>query len=159
MRYIIIGGSAAGISAIEAIRSIDQTSPIELFSNEGTPFYSRVLLSYYIAGAITREELHFRPLEFFSENKVTAHLGQRVEKVLPGSKSIRTGDGKEHPFDKLLIATGSSPKILDIPGKDKKGVIVMRYMEHAQEIVNRLEEIKTVSVLGGGLIGLRTGYA
>jgi NAD(P)H-nitrite reductase large subunit len=159
MRYVIIGGSAAGISAVEAIRSVDRTSPIELFSSEGTPFYSRVLLSYYIAGAITKEELHFRPLEFFSEHGVTAHLGQRVEKVLPGSKSIRTGDGKEHPFDKLLIATGSSPKILDIPGKDKKGVIVMRYIEHAQEIVNRLEEIKTVSVLGGGLIGLRTGYA
>ena len=75
MRYIIIGGSAAGISAVEAIRSVDQTSPIELFSSEGTPFYSRVLLSYYIAGAITKEELHFRPLEFFSENKVKAHLG------------------------------------------------------------------------------------
>jgi nitrite reductase (NADH) large subunit len=159
MRYVIIGGSAAGISAVEAIRSIDRTSPIELFSNEGTPFYSRVLLSYYIAGAITKEELHFRPLEFFSENGVTAHLGQRVQAVLPDSKSIRTEDGKEHPFDKLLIATGSSPKILDIPGKDKKGVIVMRYIEHAQEIVNRLEEIKTVCVLGGGLIGLRTGYA
>ena len=90
---------------------------------------------------------------------MTAHLGQRVERVLPESKSVRTEDGKEHPFDKLLIATGSSPKTLDIPGKDKKGVIVMRYIEHAQEIVNRLEEIKTVCVLGGGLIGLRTGYA
>jgi nitrite reductase (NADH) large subunit len=159
MRYIIIGGSAAGISAVEAIRSVDRTSPIELFSNEGTPFYSRVLLSYYIAGAITKEELHFRPLEFFSENKVKAHLGQRVERVLPESKSIRMEDGREYPFDRLLIATGSSPKILDVPGKDKKGVVVMRNIDHAQEIVNRLEEIKTAVVLGGGLIGLRTGYA
>jgi len=159
MRYIIIGGSAAGISAVEAIRSIDRTSPIELFSSEGTPFYSRVLLSYYIAGTITKEELHFRPLEFFSENKVTAHLGQRVERVLPESKSIRMEDGREYPFGRLLIATGSSPKILDIPGKDKKGVVVMRNIDHAQEIVNRLEEIKTACVLGGGLIGLRTGYA
>ncbi len=159
MRYVIIGGSAAGISAVEAIRSVDQISPIELFSGEGTPFYSRVLLSYYIAGAITKEELHFRPLEFFSENKVTAHLGQRVEKVLPDSKSIRMEDGREYPFDRLLIATGSSPKILDIPGKDKKGVVVMRHIDHAQEIVNRLEKMKTACVLGGGLIGLRTGYA
>ena len=159
MRYIIIGGSAAGISAVEAIRSVDRTSPIELFSREGTPFYSRVLLSYYIAGAITKEELHFRPLEFFSENRVTAHLGQRVERVLPESKFIRMEDGREYPYDRLLIATGSSPKILDIPGKDKKGVVVMRYIEHAQEIVNRLEEIRTACVLGGGLIGLRTGYA
>jgi NAD(P)H-nitrite reductase large subunit len=159
MRYVIIGGSAAGISAVEAIRSVDRTSPIELFSREGTPFYSRVLLSYYIAGAITKEELHFRPLEFFSENRVTAHLGQRVERVLPESKSIRMEDGREYPYGRLLIATGSSPKILDIPGKEKKGVVVMRYIEHAQEIVNRLEEIRTACVLGGGLIGLRTGYA
>jgi NAD(P)H-nitrite reductase large subunit len=159
MRYIIIGGSAAGISAVEAIRSIDRASPIELFSSEGTPFYSRVLLSYYIAGAITKDELHFRPLEFFSENKVTAHLGQRVERVLPDSKSIRMEDGREYPFDRLLIATGSSPKILDIPGKDKKGVVVMRNIDHAQEIVSRIEEMKTACVLGGGLIGLRTGYA
>ena len=159
MRHVIIGGSAAGISAVEAIRSVDRTSSIELFSSEGTPFYSRVLLSYYIAGAITREELHFRPLEFFSENKVTAHLGQRVEKVLPEAKSIRMEDGREYPYDKLLIATGSSPKILDVPGKDKKALVVMRNIDHAQEIVNRLEEIKTACVLGGGLIGLRIGYA
>ncbi len=159
MRYAIIGGSAAGISAVEAIRSVDRTSPIELFSSEGTPFYSRVLLSYYIAGAITKDELHFRPLEFFAENKVTAHLGQRVERVLPDSKKIRTEDGREYPYDKLLIATGSSPKIIDIPGKDKKGVVVMRHIDHAQEIVNRLDQIKTACVLGGGLIGLRTGYA
>jgi NAD(P)H-nitrite reductase large subunit len=159
MRYIIIGGSAAGISAVEAIRSVDRTSPIELFSSEGTPFYSRVLLSYYIAGAITKDEIHFRPLEFFSENRVKAHLGQRVERILPESKSIRMEDGREYPFDRLLIATGSSPKILDIPGKDKKGVVVMRNIEHAQEIVNRIEEIRTACVLGGGLIGLRTGYA
>jgi NAD(P)H-nitrite reductase large subunit len=159
MRYIIIGGSAAGISAIEAIRSVDRTSPIDLFSNEGTPFYSRVLLSYYIAGAITKEELHFRPLEFFAVNRVTAHLGQRVQMVLPDSKTIRTEDGRECPYDKLLIATGSSPKILDVPGKDKKGVIVMRNIEHAQEIIRHVEEIKTVCALGGGLIGLRTGYA
>ncbi len=159
MRYIIIGGSAAGISAVEAIRSIDQTSPIELFSSEGTPFYSRVLLSYYIAGAITKEELHFRPLEFFADNKVKAHLGQRVDKILPESKSIRMEDGREYPFDRLLIASGSSPKIMEVPGKDKKGVVVMRNIDHAQEIVNHVEEMKTACVLGGGLIGLRTGYA
>jgi NAD(P)H-nitrite reductase large subunit len=98
-------------------------------------------------------------LEFFAENKVTAHLGQRVERVLPDSKTIKTEDGREYPYDKLLIATGSSPKILDVPGKDKKGVVVMRHIDHAQEIVNRVEEIKTACVLGGGLIGLRTGYA
>jgi len=159
MRYIIIGGSAAGVSAIEAIRSLDRTSQIELFTDEETPLYSRVLLTYYIAGALPKEELHFRPLEFFQENTVTPHLGTRVKTVSPDSKSIQTEDGKSYAYDKLLIATGSSPKKLDTPGADKEGVYGLRKMEHAQEILKRSEKTGTVCILGGGLIGLRDGYA
>ncbi len=159
MRYVIIGGSAAGVSAIEAIRSLDRTSQIELFTDEETPLYSRVLLTYYIANVISKEELQFRPLEFFKENNVTAHLGERVKTVSPDSKSIQTEDGKDHAFDKLLIATGSSPKMLDIPGVDKEGVCGLRNMEHAQKIINRSEKTNTATILGGGLIGLRDGYA
>ena len=159
MRYVIVGGSAAGVSAIEAIRSLDRTSPIELFSDEETPLYSRVLLTYYIAGAISKEDLHFRPLEFFNENNVTPHLGKRVKSVSPDSKSIETEDGKNHTFDKLLIATGSSPKTLNIPGVDKEGVCGLRNMEHAQKIISRSDKTDTVCILGGGLIGLRDGYA
>jgi nitrite reductase (NADH) large subunit len=159
MRYVIVGGSAAGVSAIEAIRSLDRTSPIELFSDEETPLYSRVLLTYYIAGAISKEDLHFRPLEFFKENTVTPHLGKRVKSVSPDSKCIETEDGKNHTFDKLLIATGSSPKTLNIPGVDKEGVCGLRNMEHAQKIISRSDKTDTVCILGGGLIGLRDGYA
>lgn len=159
MRYVIIGGSAAGVSAIEAIRSLDATSPIELFSDEETPLYSRVLLTYYIAGAISKEELHFRPLEFFKENNVTPHLGEKVQSVFPDSKSIQTQDGRDFPFDKLLIATGSSPKALDIPGVEKAGVYGMRRLDHAEKIIERSEKTDVVCILGGGLIGLRDGYA
>ena len=159
MRYVIIGGSAAGVSAIEAIRSLDATSPIELVSDEETPLYSRVLLTYYIAGAISKEELHFRPLEFFKENNVTPHLGERVRTVSPDSRSIQTEDGKNYSFDKLLIATGSSPKALDIPGVDKVGVYGMRRLDHAEKIIERSEKTDVACILGGGLIGLRDGYA
>jgi NAD(P)H-nitrite reductase large subunit len=159
MRYVIIGGSAAGVSAIEAIRALDTTSPIDLFSDEETPLYSRVLLTYYIAGALSKEELHFRPLEFFKENNVTPHLGEKVRTVSADSKSIQTEDGKNYPFDKLLIATGSSPKALDIPGVDKVGVYGMRRLDHAEKIIERSEKTDVVCILGGGLIGLRDGYA
>jgi len=159
MRYVIIGGSAAGVSAIEAIRSLDHSSQIELFTDEKLPLYSRVLLTYYIAGAISKEELHFRPLEFFMENNVTPHLGERVKAVSPDSKSIETEDGKGHSFDKLLIATGSSPKTLDIPGVDMEGVCGLRNVEHAQKIISRSDKTDTACILGGGLIGLRDGYA
>jgi NAD(P)H-nitrite reductase large subunit len=159
MRYVIIGGSAAGISAIEAIRSLDRTSQIELFTDEETPLYSRVLLTYYIAGALSKEELHFRPLDFFEENGVTPHLGERVRMISPDSRSIQTEDGKDYSFDRLLIATGASPKTLDIPGVDKEGVYGMRRMEHAQEIIKRSEGADTACISGGGLVGLRDGYA
>lgn len=159
MRYIIIGGSAAGVSAIEAIRALDRSSEIELFTDEELPLYSRVLLTYYIAGVIPKEELHFRPLEFFEQYKVTPHLGKRVEAVSTDSKSIQTDDGENHSFGKLLIATGSSPKVLDISGVENEGVYGLRNMEHAQKIIARSEKTDTVSILGGGLIGLRDGYA
>jgi NAD(P)H-nitrite reductase large subunit len=159
MRYIIIGGSAAGVSAIEAIRALDRTSEIDLFTDEELPLYSRVLLTYYIAGVIPKEELHFRPLEFFEQFNVTPHLAKRVETVSTDSKSIQTEDGENHRFDKLLIATGSAPKVLDIPGVDNEGVYGLRNMGHAQKIIERSEKTDTVSILGGGLIGLRDGYA
>jgi nitrite reductase (NADH) large subunit len=159
MRYVIIGGSAAGVSAIEAIRSLDHSSQIELFTDEELPLYSRVLLTYYIAGAISKEELHFRSPEFFKENNVTPHLGERVKTVSPDSKSIGTEDGKSHSFDKLLIATGSSPKTLNMPGVDKEGVCGLRNMEHAQKIINHSGKTEVTCILGGGLIGLRDGYA
>ena len=78
MQYVIIGGSATGISAIEAIRSVDQTSPIELFSDEATPLFSRVLLPYYVAEELPKSLLNFRSADFFEQNKVTPHLGIRV---------------------------------------------------------------------------------
>jgi len=159
MRYIIIGGSAGGVSAIEAIRSLDRTSQIELFTDEETPLYSRVLLTYYIAGVLSKDEVHFRPVDSFKENNVTPHLGEMVKTVSSDSKSIQAENGKDYKFDKLLIATGSSPKTLDIPGVDKEGVYGMRKMEHAQEIIKRAEKTKVVCILGGGLIGLRDGYA
>ena len=159
MRYVIIGGSAAGISAVEAIRSVDRTSEMELFSGEHTPLYSRVLLSYYIAEILSKEELSFRPLDFFKDNNVTAHLGQKVQTISPDTKSIRTEDGKDHPYDKLLIATGSSAKLLDIPGVDKQGVFAMRNLEHAQGIIRHLGKTTPLCILGGGLIGMRVGYA
>jgi NADPH-dependent 2,4-dienoyl-CoA reductase/sulfur reductase-like enzyme len=72
MRYVIIGGSAAAISAVETIRSIDRDSPIDLFSDEPTPLFSRVLLPYYIAEELSKPLLSFRSADFFEQNKVTS---------------------------------------------------------------------------------------
>jgi len=121
MRYIIIGGSAAAISALETIRSIDRDSPIDLFSDEPTPLFSRVLLPYYIAEELSKPLLNFRSADFFEQNKVTPHLGVRIQQISVDSKVVQTERGDHYPFDKLLMATGGNPIIPPIQESIKKG--------------------------------------
>lgn len=87
MRYVLVGGSAAAVSAVEAIRSVDKSSAIDLFSDEKTALFSRVLLPYYVAEELSKPLLNFRSADFFTENKVTAHIGVRVKAIDSESKS------------------------------------------------------------------------
>jgi len=154
MRYVIIGGSGAGISAIEAIRSIDRESPIDLFSDEATPLFSRVLLPYYVAEELSKPLLNFRSADFFEQNRITAHLGVRVQQISAESKTIYTQDGDSYPFDKLLLATGGHPIIPTIPGIEKDGVSTLKTMADAEKIYN-LKGKKAV-VIGAGSVGVES---
>jgi len=154
MRYVIIGGSAAAISAIEAIRSIDHDSPIDLFSDEATPLFSRVLLPYYIAEELSKPLLNFRSADFFEQTKVTPHLGVRVQQISIDSKTIQTKNWDSHPFDKLLLATGGNPIVPPIPGIDKEGISTLKTMADAERIYN-LKGKKAV-VIGAGSVGVES---
>jgi NAD(P)H-nitrite reductase large subunit len=157
MRYIIVGGSAAAISAVEAIRSVDQKSQIDLFSDEATPLFSRVLLPYYIAEELTKALLNFRSADFFEVNNVTPHLGVRVREIAAASKTIQTEDGQTYPFDRILIATGGKAIIPPIPGIDKQGVSTLKTMADAERIYN-LSGKKAV-VIGAGSVGVETSIS
>jgi len=159
MKYLIIGGSAAGISAIEGIRTFDKTGEIILVSDETYQLYSRCLLSYYLAGVISEEKLKFKEENFFEKNKVKKFLGIKAEKVYPEEKYVLLSDGTKLNYDKLLIGTGGSAKLEEIPGKEKDGVFVLRKIDDAKKILSKLEQTKRVVVLGGGLVGLRAAYA
>lgn len=157
MRYIIVGGSAAAISAVEAIRSVDQKSQVDLFSDEATPLFSRVLLPYYIAEELPKALLNFRSADFFEVNNVTPHLGVRVQEVSAASQTIQTEDGNKYPFDKILIATGGKPIMPPIPGIDKQGVSPLKTMEDAERIYN-LSGKKAV-VIGAGSVGVEASIS
>ena len=167
MRYVIIGSSAAGISAVEAIRTKDKGSKIIVISDEKKPLYSRCLISYLLAGTIDEKKIWYRKDNFFKNNKAEPLLGVKATGIDIKKKEITVGEGiKPSPtnkgkikFDKLLIATGASPKLENIQGIDKKGVFPLRTIEHTIEIQAMLDKVKSVAVLGGGLIGLRAAYA
>jgi NAD(P)H-nitrite reductase large subunit len=152
MRYIIVGGSAAAISAVESIRSLDGESQIDLFSDEETPLFSRVLLPYYIAEELSKPLLNFRTADFFEENKVTPHLGVQVTDLNPRTKTIKTADGKKYAFDKLLLATGGKAIVPPIPGIDKEGISTLKTMADAERIYNM--KGKRAVVIGAGSIGV-----
>lgn len=159
MRYVIIGNSAAGISAAETIRRLDKSGRITVISDEGFPVYSRCLLPHLIAGERSEEELLLRPEDFYEAQGIEALLGRRVVSIEPEAKRIVLADGEELTYDQLLLAVGGSPLIPEIEGIDREGVFGLRTIEDARRIIAASREAERAVVIGGGLIGLRAAFA
>jgi len=155
MKYVIIGNSAAGIGAAEAIRQSDKESPLTIISDEPEHTYSRALISYELAGWINKGRLELRPPEFYDENNIKRMLGQRAVKIDVANKEIELKDGDRIPYDKLLLATGGSPQKTGIEGEDRKGVFGFRTYADLMKIYDTVKSAKSGVVLGGGCVGLQ----
>jgi NAD(P)H-nitrite reductase large subunit len=159
MKIVIVGNSAAGTAAIEAIRKYDTRSSIIQLSDEIHPLYSRCLVSYYLAGKIDKDKLLYRTSDYHKKMHVELHSGVIAEEVDAKRQQIKCRDGEQFEYDKLLIATGSSAKIpLNIPS-DINGVFRLRTLDDALAIKNKIPQSKHAVVLGGGLIGMRAADA
>ena len=158
-QFIIIGNSAAGIAAVEAIRKRDTQSKITVIADEGHAAYCRCLISYYLAGEVKEEKIILRPEEFYKENNIELFLNKKVDRVDPKKGKVVCEDKTQFPFDALLVATGARPKFPEIKGIKRTGVFGFRTIKDAQEITALLPLTKTVCVLGGGLVGLKAAYA
>jgi NAD(P)H-nitrite reductase large subunit len=154
MRYVLVGGSAAAVSALEAIRSVDKSAQIDLFSDEKTPLFSRVLLPYYVAEELSKPLLNFRAADFFEEHNVHAHIGIRVLEINSEAKTITADDGNTYAYDKLLLATGGNAIIPKIPGVDKQGISPLKTMQDAERIY-KFDGERAV-VIGAGSIGVES---
>lgn len=158
-RYLIVGNSAAGTGALEAIRKSDRESAVTIVSDEDGPLYSRCLLSYFIAGKIEEGGLRFRPADFHRALGADVIAGRKVVSVDPARQQVTCDDGKDLAYDALLIATGGSPKIpAHIPG-DLDGVFALHTLADAAAIRGRAGEGRRAVVLGGGLIGMKAAFA
>jgi NAD(P)H-nitrite reductase large subunit len=158
-QYLIIGNSAAGISAIEAIRALDKTSPITVVTDEDYPAYCRCLISYYLAGDVKEEAVLYRPQSFYKDNNVTLILNKKVTRVDPKKNRVICEDKTQLNYDSLLVATGARPRIPEIKGIKKKGIFGLRTIKDAKDISELLQLRPAVCVIGGGLVGLKAAYA
>jgi NAD(P)H-nitrite reductase large subunit len=155
MRHVIIGASAAGISAAEAIRKLDSKCEIMMVSDEKDLLYSRPLISYYLAGKLSAEELFYRTPDFFKENRIETRLGVRALGLATGRAKVHLSNDEKPAYDALLIATGAMAKFPKIEGIEKKGIFAFRTLQDAQAIYRGLGPVQQAVVLGGGLVGLK----
>jgi len=159
VHYVIIGNSAAGINAIEAIRKVDPKGKITNISDEVYFPYSRPLLSYLIAGKVGEEDMGFRPPSFYQDYNVETVFGSPVVKVNSKEQEVLLSNGMKIPYDKLLVATGRVPGRLRIPGLYGNRTFHLLRLDDARGIIKVLPEVKRVVVIGSGLIGLKAAEA
>lgn len=155
MRYVIVGGGVAGITAAQELAKLN-TGTVTVFSAEPYAYYYRPRLTEYLAGEIDLAQLIRRPREWYVERGVNLELGAPVTAVDVARKRVTLQNGLEVEYDRLLLATGSYPMQLPIPGKERRGVFVMRTLEDAQAILDYAARVERVIVIGGGLLGLET---
>ena len=161
-KYTIIGNSAAAVGAVESIRQVDGESGITVIAWEPHHTYSRPLISYWLGGEVDDERMPYRSADFYEKNDVETMLGVKVTSVDPESRILTTDDGREIPFDKLLIATGGTPIVPpDVGGANAEGVFTFTTWEDARTIDAYIEQygVQNALVVGAGLIGLKSTEA
>jgi NAD(P)H-nitrite reductase large subunit len=156
-RYVILGNSVAGIAAAREIRRLDPAGQITIVSDEKTPAYSRVMLPLYIAGIRSRRDVVLAGREFYASHRIRLLRGPGAERVDAGTRTVVTRSGTRVPYDRLLVATGSSPLRLEVPGGELPGVWPLRSMADADGIKAALRASRgPVAVLGGGPVGMKS---
>jgi NAD(P)H-nitrite reductase large subunit len=155
-KYVVVGASAAGIGAVEAIREIDQTGTITMISDETCAHYSRPMISDLVSGKADTEKMKCRSDKFWKENNIEALTGKKATTLNLTEKTVQLDSGEKVAYEKLLIATGGKPFVPKMEGSDKDGVFTFTTIGDAQRLATKIDSInaKAAVVIGAGLIGI-----
>ncbi|NMM14979.1 MAG: NAD(P)/FAD-dependent oxidoreductase [Rhodoferax sp.] len=158
-KLVMIGNGMAGVRTLEELLKIaPDLYDITVFGAEPHPNYNRILLSPVLAGEQTIDEIILNSWDWYTDNGITLHAGKKVVAVDRARRLVRALDAQdkvtEVHYDRLLMATGSNPFILPIPGKDLAGVIAYRDIADTNAMIEAATQYKNAVVIGGGLLGL-----
>jgi len=159
MKLVMVGNGMAGVRTLEElIKLAPDLFDITVFGSEVHPNYNRILLSPVLAGEQTLDEIILNPLSWYEENGISLHTGCTVTQVDRVKREVHAtnldGSTVVKPYDRLLLATGSNPFMLPIPGKDLQGVLAYRDIADTQAMIDAATQYKEAVVIGGGLLGL-----
>lgn len=152
--FLIVGGSAAGTTAADTIRTLQPTATIAIVTDEAHEFYSRVLIPHYIRGKVTREQTFLKKPEWYKEKNVDLILGESAKMLDATAKIVTLSNGEQIEYGKLLISVGGKIIPLQVPGVEQANVLYMRTLDDADRIISEAKRAKRAIVIGGGFIGL-----
>jgi nitrite reductase (NADH) large subunit len=155
-KLVLIGNGMAGVRTLEELLKLaPQQYDITVFGSEPYGNYNRILLSPVLAGEKSIDEIMLNDEQWYQDNGITLHKGKCVDEVNRAQRIVRASDGTEAHYDRLIIATGSNPFIIPVPGNELDGVLSFRDIADVDRMLAAAgnEQGKAV-VIGGGLLGL-----
>ncbi|MNX24184.1 Nitrite reductase [NAD(P)H] [compost metagenome] len=152
---VLIGNGMAGINTVEQILKLaPSTYRITVFGSEPYPNYNRIQLSYVLEKSKAVEDIILNDWDWYLENGIELYTGTTVTHIDTEQKIVKADNGMEVPYDTLIIATGSNPFILPVPGADKEGIVGFRDIADCENMLHAADQYKKAAVIGGGLLGL-----
>ncbi|MGB5396080.1 MAG: nitrite reductase large subunit NirB [Gammaproteobacteria bacterium] len=154
-RLVMVGNGMAGVRTLEElIKLAPDAYDITVFGSEPYGNYNRIMLSPLLAKEKVLSEIMLNDIDWYKDNSITLHAGKKVTQIDRGRRCVVAEDGTEALYDRLLIATGSDPFLIPVPGAELPGVITFRDIADVNTMLEASREYKNAVVIGGGLLGL-----
>ncbi|SFM02241.1 nitrite reductase (NADH) large subunit [Gracilibacillus orientalis] len=152
---VMIGNGMAGLKTIEyLLKENNQLYDITIFGSEPYTNYSRIMLSSVLQGDVTFDDITINDWKWYEDNEITLYPNETVNKIDYQKQSITTDKERKLTYDRLIIATGSNPFIIPLPGVNKEGVMTFRTIDDCKQMIEVAKQHKKAAVIGGGLLGL-----
>ncbi len=152
---VMIGNGMAGLKTVEyLLKENNQLYDITIFGSEPYTNYSRIMLSSVLQGDVTFDDITINDWKWYEDNEITLYPNETVVEIDYQKQLIATDKERKINYDKLIIATGSNPFILPLPGIDKEGVMTFRTIDDCKKLIEAEKHHKKATVIGGGLLGL-----
>lgn len=158
-KLVVVGNGMAGIRCVEEIlKHSPDVYEISIVGSETHLNYNRILLSSVLQGEAKFEDITLNHTEWYTGNHINLYTGETVIKIDSAKKHVLTDQNRLLSYDKLILATGSSPFVLPVPGVEKEGVITFRTIEDCQKMIDTSKNDQHAIVIGGGVLGLEAAW-
>jgi NADPH-dependent 2,4-dienoyl-CoA reductase/sulfur reductase-like enzyme len=152
---VVVGGGLASARAIKSFREAGGDGPVTLFSRDDVvPYHRPPLSKRFLRGEAEREDTLVEPEPFYRQQDVDVHLETGVRALRLAERTLELEDGSTRRFDKLLIASGATPRRLDVPGFALENVFTLRTLDNSQAIRDAARSSRQAVVVGAGFIGM-----